>query len=138
MTSRSPVDSKLNYSIQTLHHNVPGTFLFHRRPDFVLASIITFLCSKFSQFVQNITIPEYVKKICNAIINNVTRTFSDRFLNIISTRSNNVLVTLLTRQFVMCSITFCERYANVRAIGNDRSVFGQILPISCYTVYMLT
>ena len=79
-----------------------------------------------------------MSKIDNAIINSVTRTFSDRFLNIISKRSNNVLVTLLTRQFVMCSITFCERYANVHAIGNGISVFGQILPISCYTVYILT
>ena len=57
------VDTNLNYSIQTLHHNVPGTFLFHRRSDSVLASIIMFLCSKFIQFVQNIALPEYVKNI---------------------------------------------------------------------------
>ena len=50
-----------------------------------------------------------MSKIYNAIINNVTRTFSDRFLNIISQRSNNVLVTLLTRHVGMCSI----RSANV-------------------------
>ena len=37
-------------SSQWLHHNGPGTFLFHRRSDSVLASIIMFLCSTLSQY----------------------------------------------------------------------------------------
>ena len=60
MKMNPAVDMKLKYCNSDV---TSATFLFRRRYDTVLETIITSWCSTLSQFIQNIALHKYVNNI---------------------------------------------------------------------------